>query len=91
MNIDKHKPTLLQEIPETKHIITCAFESARCLEPLTLAQSLNSMYPERIIEVCPNSEIALHRAVKVCKTKGLRRIIVAGSIYLAGEILKLIK
>lgn len=91
LNVDKHKIPLLQQIPASKHIITCAFESARCLAPLTLAQSLISLYPDRNVEVCPNSETALNRAVRVCKNNGLRRIIVAGSVYLAGEILKQIK
>ena len=89
LNVDKHDISLLREIPACQHVITCSFESARCLSPLVLAESLISLYPEKTIEVSPNTDTAFWHAVRLYKQKSLRKIIVTGSVYLAGEIYKI--
>ncbi len=91
LNVDKHDVSLLRELPACQYIITASFESARCLNPLELAQSLISLYPGRTIKVCPNSETAFWHAIRLCEEHGLHKIIVVGSVYLAGEILKILK
>lgn len=82
---DKNVKAMLRILaPLFKTVIVSPFESPRSVNPAKLAEFMANEYPEIQTKIAENAADALALAKKSVDVEGL--ILVAGSLYLAGEI-----
>jgi len=72
-------------LPETSHLIATAASTPRSAEPESIAAVAHDLSPALPIDIEPDPEAALARAWRASPA-----IVVAGSIFLLGDVLKLI-
>jgi len=83
---DKHVREMLQVlVPEASHLIVTAASTPRSAEPAAIAAIARELSPSLPIAVEPAPAAALDRAWRAAPD-----IVVAGSIFLLGDVLKLI-